>query len=391
MKITGVITEYNPFHNGHEYQLGKIREQGADYIVAVMSGDFTQRGEAAIVDKYDRTRMALMAGVDLVIELPVLYACSDAKRFAKGGVSILNSLGCIDEIAFGIEEGSANFVSEVAGLLACPPADYSETFDRLVRSGLSYPEARARALSAHFDETDLQYINGSNAILAIEYLMTLSQLDSSIKPLMIERKGSLYNDSSLEAAGFSSATAIRDALSNGKNLDLLSSHMPSTSLEILKSAHILFPDDFSPLLHYKLITEDSYEAYTDVTEAFSNRLADKRNDYESLSLFIDTVKSKNITRTSVSRLLCHILLDMRINEPATVPYARILGFKKNSSELLSAIGKSSNIPLISKLADADMNDCLAMDIKASDIYESAVCHKYGIKQKNEYTRGIVII
>ncbi len=391
MKVTGIIAEYNPFHNGHKYQIDTLKRHGNDYIIAVMSGDFTQRGEPALIDKYARARMALLGGADLVIELPVMYATADARRFAEGGVSILHSLGVVDELAFGVEEGSEDLVLEFAEFLSDPPALYEETLDSYLRKGYSYPLARIKSLGLFFDESKLDYLEGPNAILGIEYCRAIKKVGSRMVPRAITRKGSDYSATELDVDGMSSASAIRLLLRETFDEELLLKHMPASSVVTLKISKHMYQEDFSAYLHYRLISEPDFSEYLDVTGAFSNRLVSNAAQYVDYESFIRSLKSKNITHTSVNRLLAHIMLDLKGTAPLVVPYARVLGFNKCAEPLLSEIKRNSRIPLITKLADADMHYSLEADIKAADIYESALTDKYHTPMNNEYTRGIVMI
>lgn len=407
--ITGIISEYNPFHNGHKFQIEQARKMGSEYIIAIMSGNFTQRGEPTITDKYSRTEMALINGVDLVIELPVIFATGDAGIFARGGVNLLNSLGVVDRICFGTETGSISFLSELVTFFNNPPNEYLEKLDLLLKSGLNFPTARSTALKNYFKETDIDLIKGSNMILGIEYCQALKELNSNIIPLPIERKGADYNDDELDFLGLSSASAIRKVLSECCNtitdtmgisglgysshyisLNSLKEHMPEASVEILVNSPLMFPEDFSSILHHKLIMQKDFSKYLDITESFSKRIIANRFSYSDYYSFCGLLKTKNITHASVQRLLSHILLE--INEmPRNVGYARVLGFKKGTSELLSKIKANSKIPLITKLADAAPNPCLEADIKAAHLYEALKSDKYGTKFQNEYSRQLVMV
>ena len=398
MKFSVIITEYNPFHNGHRHQIESVRNSGSDFVIIVMSGDFTQRGEPAITDKYSRTLMALKNGADLVIELPVAYATADAGRFALGGVSILNSLGVVDNIAFGVEAGNEEFAPKIADFLSSAPASYYEILENNLKLGHSYPVARDKALGKCMPDYDSGKMAGSNTILAIEYCQAINKLNSSIKPLPITRLGSDYNDKSIDEEGFSSASAIRNLVSLGDlDYELLNSHMPECCVGILKDSNVILPEDMSNLLHYKLITCENYRDYLDISDSFSDRIFSLREEYADYESFCNLLKSKNITHASVRRLLSHILLDIKCDVPDTVPYARVLGFRKDSSNLLSEIKAHSSIPMITKMADArnqisgPASDLLAADVKAANIYESIVTDKYGLKRPNEFTRGVVII
>ena len=390
MKVTGIIAEYNPFHNGHKYQIDKARETGTDYIIVAMSGNFTQRGEPAIFNKYTRTEMALLNGADLVLELPVMYAVSDAGRFARGGVSLLNSLGVVNELSFGIEEGCEKLCFTLSDFLSNPPQEYSAKIREELKKGNSYPVSRMIALSDYFDVRQLELISGSNMILALEYLQAIKSTGSSILPLPLKRIGAAYNDASLDNDGFSSASGIREVIRN-RNSQQLNHNVPPNILGLMENSLPVYSDDFSSLLHYKLVTEDDFTGYLNIDQSFSDRVNSLKLQYTDINSFVDLLKTKNITRTSVMRLLSHILLNMTSVAPVDVPYARILGFRKESEPLLSAIKQSSSIPMISKLADADMCSCLKADIQAADIYNSVVTNITGNLQKNEYTNGIVII
>lgn len=391
MKTTGIIAEYNPFHNGHKYQIDTLRESGSDYVIAVMSGDFTQRGEPAIVDKYARARMALLGGADLVIELPVVYATADAKRFADGGVSLLSNLGVVDELAFGVEEGSEELVLKLSEFLSDPPALYEETLDSYLRKGYSYPLAREKALELFFDPSELNNLDGPNTILAIEYCRAIHNNGRRMTPKAVTRKGADYSATELDVDGMSSASALRLLLREAFDEELMLKHMPGSSVVTLKISRLMYQEDFSSFLHYKLLNEDSFMDYLDVTRAFSNRLVSNIKDYTDFDSFIEVMKTKNITHTSVNRLLTHIMLDICGTPPVVVPYARVLGFRESARPLLTEIKRDSRIPMITKLADADMHSCLEIDIASANIYEAAVTDKYHTVMNNEYSRGIVII
>ncbi len=390
MKVTGIIAEYNPFHNGHKYQIDTLRSEGSDYIIAVMSGDFTQRGEPAITDKYARAAMAIAGGVDLVLELPVCYATSDARRFAEGGVSLLDSLGVVNELAFGVEEGSEDTVLKLSEFLTDPPALYDDTLDRFLKQGYSYPLARAGALELFFDKSALSCLDGPNTILGIEYCKALRKNLSNIVPKAVTRKGSDYSETELDIDGMSSASAIRLLLKEAFAEHILLKHMPESSVEILAESKFMFQNDFSAYLHYKLLNENDLSIYMDVTGSFAGRVASNIGRFTDFDSFIDVLKSKNITRTSVNRLLTHIMLDLRTIPPVVVPYARVLGFNRKAEPLLGEIKRNSRIPLVTKLADADLHSCLEIDIVSAHIYEAAVTDKYHTAINNEYERQIVI-
>ena len=223
MTITAVIAEYNPFHNGHAYQLAKARElTGADYLVVIMSGDFVQRGAPAILDQHDRAELALLGGADLILQLPCHFALGSAQHFARGAVSLLTALGCVDFLCFGSEYGDTAPFLELADVLLHEPEEYRELLSGLLRNGLSFPTARAQALSAYFsdsasfsslskEELDT-FLKEPNNILGIEYVQALLLSQSRIRPVTIRREGSGYHEGALFTHALPSATAMRNLL-----------------------------------------------------------------------------------------------------------------------------------------------------------------------------------
>ncbi|MBQ8278412.1 MAG: nucleotidyltransferase [Roseburia sp.] len=441
MKVIGIIAEYNPFHNGHAYQIKKIKDDlQADYIVVAMSGDFVQRGAPAMIDKYARTQMALSCGADLVIELPVLWATASAEAFAMAGVTLFDKMGCVDGICFGAETDDLALLSEIAGILAVEPEAYRALLSSYLKEGLAFPVARSKALceylaqsvasvdeSRHFvDEVDLDKISSildePNNILAIEYLKALKRRDSSMTPHVIKREGAGYHDEDITVPT-ASATAIRrtlDAVSvntcqgtantlsgDSTHIESLASAMPAPALEVLKeyigASSLIRSNDFSSILGYKILTSDVC-ALTDIGDSNSdiaNRILKKRMNFSSFEQFCELNKSKDVTYTRISRVLMHLILninkqDYQLGKDVDyVPYLRILGFCKDSTALLKKLKNAANVPIISKLADAasllDANamSLLEKDIFAADLYSQILAHKTGTISQSEYTRNIV--
>ncbi|MBO5165443.1 MAG: nucleotidyltransferase [Lachnospiraceae bacterium] len=436
MKTVGIIAEYNPFHNGHFYQLQKAKElSGADFAVVVMSGNFVQRGTPALIDKYARTKMALCNGADLVLELPVCYATASAEYFAKGAVSLLSALG-VDALCFGSECGDVSVLQTIAQILSDEPDAFKAALEKNLQLGVSFPVARSRALReyiafstdllckkdlackenlSHKEELSLtepevltKILESPNNILGIEYIKTLISLHSSMEVYTVRRTGSDYSDTTLPDHTFSSAMAIRQSIFEGSSLDTLSSYMPKDSLHILKEAlSDGFPvceNDFSGMLFYKLLSlqNKDYTSYLDVSPSLSDKISGLLEQYTSWSQFCSLLKSKDLTHTRISRSLLHILLDIKKNDlqeyrlSGYSGYARILGFKKSSQALFGTL-KTASIPLLSKLADADklLSDTakkqLAQDIFAAHLYDGTVAQKTGRTLQNEYRRQIVIL
>ena len=363
MKIAAVIAEYNPFHNGHLYQLNKIREEhNADRIIIVMSGDFAQRGIPSIVNKHLRAQMALECGADLVLELPVYYALGSAEYFAQGAVALLDKLGVVDILHFGSEAGNVSLLSQCASTLAKEPKEYSASLDRYLRQGVSYPTARSNALSDYLgDSSDSlkNVLNCPNNILGIEYIKALLQRNSRIQPVTLARSGSGYNETNITQGQFASANAIRSQLAQDYNaFTELRDYIPSAVSTVLSEAskqQFMFARDFSSILYYKLLADarTGYTDYYDVTASLSDKLLKNLDTFTSFDDFCMQNKSKDITYNLISRCMMHILLNMKqdvvdaMRADDYVQYARILGFRKESSDLLSLIKTNASIPLIS--------------------------------------------
>lgn len=411
MRVNAVIAEYNPFHNGHKYHLdASARITSADYTIIVMSGNFVQRGAPAIIDKFTRTKAALLNGADLVIELPICYAASSAEYFATGAVALIDKLGVVDTISFGSECGNIAVLNRIAGILLNEPEEYSAYLKNNMKLGLSYPIARTNAL-IQFDSSLSDWRNvlsTPNNILGIEYIKALRRRKSRVTPCTTLRAGSDYHDIRL-GKNQSSAKAIREALASGQDMDFLSGHMPESAFGLLKDSlrgiPMMLSDDFSESLYYKLLNEknEGYTKYFDVSPALSDKILKYIYEYKSFSEFCNILKSKEMTYTRISRCLLHILLDLtneKFEECKALdytPYARVLGLKKDSSPLLSEIKKNSEIPLITKLADAkdilsdDAFQMLENELRMNDIYLSAMALKSGTNLQNEYSTPIVTV
>ena len=425
MKTVGIIAEYNPFHNGHLYQLKKAKEiTGADFAVVVMSGDFTQRGTPAVFDKYTRCRLSLLAGADLCIELPVVFATASAELFAKGAVSLLSALG-VDALCFGSECGEIAPLQKIASLLFAEPPAYKEALNKALKEGLSFPSARAAAVrkcahagslsgadvsssgslsgvdaatcgnqpgasdnqpsaSGNLSGVDTDILSSPNNILGIEYLKALLALEKNGQhtpvPYTIKREGDGYLSHTLSEESFCSAMALRKGIAE-ENPDLLRYVPESIRQEFAdacQSESALCADDFSGMLFYKLLSEKDagYDAYLDVSSDLSDKIRKNLASFTTFSAFCENnLKSKDITLTRVYRSLLHILLSIKKEDlPASTPYARILGFREASFEVFGSLSKE-NIPLLSRLKDAssllspEALSCLSKDIFAAHLYE----------------------
>lgn len=409
-----IIAEYNPFHKGHAYQIEKTREEtGADFILVILSGDFVQRGAPAVFDKYSRTRMALLGGADVVLELPVSYACASAEYFARGAVGILDSLHAADILSFGSEAGDVGSCMEAAQLLLKEPELYRQTLKEQLKKGRTYPAARKEALlSCLGADSCSTLLDFPNNILGIEYCKALSSYESRIRPFTIKREGNGYHETSLDHS-LSSATALRKVLFSGdrpepalpEDLARQIRHTQPEAVfsymeELLAQSLPLREDDFSLLLKYRfmLLDRDSLCRFADLSADLANRICKKRSQFQSFSQFISLLKTKELTYTRISRCLLHILLSIEADLPAALPsYVRLLGFKKTASPLLRTIRDQSCIPLITKAADyrqllsKESATLFEKDVFAADLYESVLQEKLGKPFVSDLAKAPVIL
>lgn len=405
MKIVGLITEYNPFHAGHLYHMQQARElTGADYCVVLMSGSFVQRGEPAIFDKYRRTKAALLAGADLVLEMPVAFSTASAHEFAAYGVALLSAIG-VDAVVFGSECGQIEILKQAAYALNHESAEFQERLRKGLKAGLTYPQARAKALE--MEDTWASVLTSPNNILGIEYLRAAEDLHSPMEFYTISRKGSGYHENTLADANFPSASAIRgiirNSLSKDKDLlDILASHLPAVTHPAYTGAVPVFVDDFSELLNAAVLQLQATFSIADLSPELAARLAKPPYFPLSFEERIQALKTRQLTYTRVSRALLHLVLGMREEDISRwkdegyALYARILGFRRQSSPLLSCLHKKSSIPLITKMADAAQNlspsalALLEQEVYASHLYQTVRMKRSGVFQ-NEYTERLVFV
>ena len=417
VNAVAIIAEYNPFHNGHLYQISEAaRLTEADYCIVIMSGHFVQRGEVAIYDSYTRARMALNAGADLVLEMPSPFSTSSAEDFASYGIALCGSLG-IPYISFGIEAASIDILKVIANILSNESDSYKASLNSMLKLGMSFPQARQTALLEELKTSGYpdnaialakDALSSPNNILAIEYLKAIYRFHSPVKPIAVTRLGSGYNDTKLNES-YASASAIREFMKSGGELNNLKPYVPEEVLEIMSESKPLYSDDITDYIIFKLIS-DIYEGrklseYADISDELSMRIAATYKNLSSYDELIKAIKSKQYTYTHISRALTHILLgltkdNMQLYKSGRLaPYARILGFRQESASLLTQLKEMSSVPIISKLADASSildDDLPALsllldEVHASDIYSAAYYKKYHIELPNLYSRQLIII
>lgn len=363
MQIAGIVAEYNPFHNGHAYQISQTKKDtGCDLVIAVMSGNFSQRGSATIVDKFTRTKMALLNGVDLVLELPVPFATSSAEYFAKYAVSLLDQSQVVDFISFGSECGEIPLLKHVAQTLT----NKSKVIDSLIKSylkqGLSFPRARMQALIDHLlpqypesMHTSLEkLLQSPNNILGIEYLKALDGLNSTIIPYSVKRTGANYHDTAITGP-IASATAIRHSMA----LDPLQYKlcMPLSSYELLNGHQPPSMENLTSFLHFKLMFSQEEDLYSlwDIPKDLIRTLIKQAQAAPSYEVLVNHSTSKTYTRATVQRALLRILLDIHTTEleplllQSHLPYIRVLGCHQDALPLLSKLSQNATVPLITNL------------------------------------------
>lgn len=417
MKVVGIIAEYNPFHNGHAYQIRKAKElSSADLCIVAMSGSYVQRGVPAVTDKYSRASMALCNGADIVFEIPAIWATASAEYFAYAGITLLDALGCVDTVCFGCETVDLPLLHTVAEILVNEPDAFCTFLSHYLKKGYAFPKAREAALLSYIkasgmsmkDSPDLLLASPNN-ILALEYQKALLRRHSDITPLPIQRTDGGYHSTEL-TKDFSSASAIRHALLQTVPLSLderqaLLSAVPKASADHLfaDDTTLLSEQDFSSMLYYKLLSESEtgYTQYADVSTDFSNKITNALRYFTDFQGFCDLLKSKDITHTRISRQLLHILLNIRETDYEIgkkcdyIPYLRLLGFRKSASPLLSVIRKKSSLPILTSPAKDTKKlspDALAIfqkDVFSSNLYYGMTAQKSGYPQKNEYQRQIL--
>lgn len=390
MKVLGIIAEYNPFHNGHLYHLQKsIDMTEADFVVAIISGNFTQRGEAAIVSKWTRAEMAIKCGIDLVIELPFVFACNNAEYFAKGAIEILNRLKCITHLSFGSESGNMSMLKRTADFLSFETDDFKYNLKKNLDSGFSYPKARSEAVKTMLGEDYANLMVNPNNILAIEYLKQLYLTKSDITPVTVKRYAADYNDFTL-SGNIASASAIRNAICSGDfNPNIINDFIPAEAFKVLinnisttnKSA-FNWDELYYNIVVSKILTTNSsnLKEIFSVAEGLENKLKETIRSSNTLSELKDSVKSKRYTATRISRLLTHICIGLTKSDFYDILnnqeyYAHILGFNQKGAKLLKMIKKSgeATIPCITNLnkESDNLKTCqklLTYDMLASDFY-----------------------
>ena len=408
-KVLGIVCEYNPFHNGHLYHLEELKKiTGSNYSIAIMSGNFTQRGSTAIIDKWSRAETALKAGIDLVIELPTLYAISSAENFADGAIHILDSLKIVDYVGFGAETSDIDVLDNIADVLYNEPRAYKTLLSHELNKGISFPKARENALLIYLNNIR-KYVNvvsAPNNILGIEYIKALKKYKSIIKPISIARFEAGHNDLSYHS-NIASGTTIRNIIKNG-NFDILRRLVPESSYSILmdniKQTHIV-PDlsVFERQIFYNLrkMSIDEIRQLPDVTEGLEFSIKKAANSCNSIYEFLNIIKSKRYTSTRLQRILLYSLLgitkkDIELSKKVT-PYIRVLGLNNKGKFMISEIAKANPkleiITSVKRFLDNSNNKnlktMLNKDIFATDVY--TLGFSYDSCSNLDFTKKIITL
>ena len=407
-KVLGIIAEYNPFHNGHLLHLTKSKEEtGAEYSICIMSGNFVQRGNTSIVNKWVKTEMALKSGIDLVLELPTVYSISSAENFAEGAIKLLNSLKIVDTVSFGSENSDIDILNRFSGILYEEPKQYVEFLNEELKKGLSFPKARENAILLYLnDQKYSNILNQPNNTLAIEYLKALKKYKSHIMPITIKREKAFYNSNCI-VDEYASATAIRNMIVNNQFNDIRKV-MPRLAYDLLmqeieNKQYVIDISKFEKEILYSIrrLSTADLKKFPEVNEGLENSIKNAANSCNTLAELINIIKTKRYTQTRIQRILLYILLnitkkDMYISRK-TVPYARILGYSQKGKALISEIYKANpKIALITSVKnffDSSNNKTykhmLNKDVLATNIYTLA--YKNDSVANLDYTKKIVTI
>ena len=395
MSVLGIIAEFNPFHKGHEHLINTAKKNGSfDAVVCVMSGNFSQRAEPAVCDKWSRAEMALQGGVDLVIELTFAFAVRSAYYFARGAVQLLARTGVITHLGFGSENGQLDPLLKIASLLANEPDEYRNQLKDLLGQGLSYPAARSRALQHYFgpQAADLaELMNGPNNILAIEYLHNIIQDQINLQPFTISRQGDGYHSQQISGSGFSSAGAIRTALLNDPVItEKIEQALPESSRQILEREISMGRAPISPnaleqivLANLRSMSLSSLSQIYEISEGLEYRIKEASLHSGTLEELRRKIKSKRYSLTRINRILIYSLFHLTkeqidILDQHGPQYFHILAFSSTGRKILQKIKNKSSLPILSRgsqvkklsqeQGSSEAGDLLALDILASDIY-----------------------
>lgn len=399
MNVTGIITEYNPFHLGHLHHLKECKKNtNCDGVICVMSGNFVQRGMPAIMDKWERAKIAVKNGVDLVVELPLIFSISSAEAFAYGSVALLEKTKIVNNLYFGSEHGNVLDLNKIASVIIKEPIEYKNTLKKELAKGVPYHYARLTSLKNYFNDMNLEeIISSSNNILGIEYLKALIRLNSPIKPYTLKRIGSNYNDEDITSL-YASATSIRKTLSFN-DFDKIKEVLPKESYEEiinLKNTDykFVYPEDIFPFLKYKILTEgENLSKLSQLKEGLDNKIKKEILNSNNLNEFILNIKSKRYTYTAISRALVSFFIGMENFsldhiKNSSIEYIRPLAFNEKGSKILKEIKNKESIKIITKVPKNIDNSMLSLDLLGTKAY--SILNK-NISPMEDYLRSPIFV
>ena len=382
MKVLGIIAEYNPMHTGHIYHINEAKKiTNSDYVIAIMSGSFTEQGNIAILDKFTRAKEAVNSGVDLVIELPTIYAVSDGGSFANKAIQILNDLNIVDSICFGAETDDISKLNNIANTIIVNDDKIWNDIKENLKKGISFANARNEALKNYLKDDETNLVSSPNNILGIEYLKSIITLKSNITPYCIKRETSNFNDDTITQK-YTSSTSIRKYLEDGKDIQSILEYISKNILNSILNSKMLFNKDTFEILKYKIITmsKEKLRNIYGITEGLENKIQSEIIDSYTYEDFIFKLKSKRYELSKIKRMLIHILLDTTKEnfenlKNSNSNYAHILAFNHDKKEILSYMSKNSNIPILTSINDntlakltQNQRKLIDYDLKASNIY-----------------------
>lgn len=413
MKTVGLITEYNPFHLGHKYHISEAKRiTGADKCIVVMSGNYVQRGAASFADKYTKTMVALNGGADIIIELPYCFACSSAEYFAYSAVTILDRLNITDFLCFGAEHDDIKLLYSIGEILVNEPASFKERLKTYLKTGLSFPSAREHALKDYLSSTSPNIntaylesvLSSPNNILGIEYIKAVIKRKSNIKPVALKRINAGYHEKDSDKR-FYSATAIRE----NNNIRETLGEIDKSYLDTYQKTYPLEADDFSTILGSSLINHINNNTLCNIwgiTDTLENKIKNSIYEYTDFTSFIKLLKTKDLSYTNIARCLLHCMLNTEKSQMKTYmdnnicDFIKVLGFRKESADILKRISESSHMSILTKLSDKDKilnnigehNKTLLYNwIVADDLYRMTAVNKYKYISKNEYTSKLITL
>ena len=378
MKVSGIICEYNPFHNGHIYHIRKTRENGATHIAAVMSGNFVQRGDTAIMDKLERARLAVRSGADLVIELPVQYSLASAENFASGAVHLLDSLGAVDELSFGSECGDTRKLLKAMETVDLAALTHADEIKSIMEKGYTYPRALNSVVNG-YDPEAAAVIAEPNNTLAVEYLRALKRSGSAMEPFTVMREKAAH-DGTEASDGFASASMLREMIENGESIDSFTTEEWAAAVRnAVKNGETASMSRLERVILYKLRTcsVEEIAQICDVGQGLEHRIYGARMA-GSLDELLFTVKTKRYTMARIRRIMLALLIGITKTDMEQLPpYGRILAFNERGREILARAKGSAVIPFGSSIAKlsqlGDTAERFAeLEIRASDIYGLAL-------------------